>query len=47
MTEIEISGLHKTAQQKGTAALVVEHYINRILKIAFFASNPINMTKAT
>ncbi|MDF2516696.1 MAG: hypothetical protein K0R59_1992 [Sphingobacterium sp.] len=31
MTEIEISGLHKTAQQKGTAALVVEHYINRIL----------------
>ncbi|MGE8377636.1 MAG: ROK family protein, partial [Sphingobacterium sp.] len=31
MTEIEISELHKTAQQKGTAALVVEHYINRIL----------------
>ncbi|MEI2275127.1 ROK family protein [Sphingobacterium sp. ML3W] len=31
MTEIEISGLHKTAQQKGTTALVVEHYINRIL----------------
>lgn len=31
MTEIEISELHKTAQQKGTAALVVEHYINCIL----------------
>lgn len=31
MTEIEISNLHKTAQQKGTTALVVEHYINRIL----------------
>jgi len=31
MTEIEISELHKTAQQKGTTALVVEHYINRIL----------------
>ncbi|QIH32090.1 ROK family protein [Sphingobacterium sp. DR205] len=31
MTAIEISELHKTAQQKGTTALVVEHYINRIL----------------
>jgi len=31
MTKIEISNLHKTAQQKGTTALVVEHYINHIL----------------
>jgi predicted NBD/HSP70 family sugar kinase len=31
MTEIKISNLHKTAQQKGTTALVVEHYINHIL----------------
>lgn len=31
MTSIEISNLHKTAQQKGTTALVVEHHINHIL----------------
>ncbi len=31
MTSIEISNLHKTAQQKGTTALVVEHYIKHIL----------------
>ncbi|WP_426790404.1 ROK family protein [Sphingobacterium sp. WOUb80] len=31
MTKIEISTLHKTAQQRGTTALVVEHHINRLL----------------
>jgi len=31
MTKIEISTLHKTAQQIGTGALVIEHYIHRIL----------------
>ncbi|WP_313155234.1 ROK family protein [Sphingobacterium multivorum] len=31
MTKIEISMLHKTAQQRGTTALVVEHHINRLL----------------